>query len=37
MAKIFGADGPLRIDRKMLREKADELDGTIRRQRSDQT
>jgi DNA-binding transcriptional MerR regulator len=31
IAKVFGAGGALRIDRKMLNEKADELDGTIRR------
>ena len=31
IAGIFGADGPLRIDSKILKEKADELDVTIRR------
>lgn len=31
IANIFGAGGPLRIDRKLLNEKADELDATIRR------
>lgn len=31
IAGIFGLDGSLRIDRNMLSEKADELDGTIRR------
>ena len=31
IARIFGAEGSLQIDRTMLSEKADELDGTIRR------
>jgi DNA-binding transcriptional MerR regulator len=31
IAGMFGADDSLRIDRNMLTEKADELDGAIRR------
>ena len=31
IARMFGADGRARIDRRMLSNKADELDGTIRR------
>ncbi len=31
MARMFAADGRLRIDRKLLSAKADELDGTVRK------